>query len=118
MSISNSSCSGECAGHFRQILAQYPPQTSSRSSAAAWACHVHNVVNKSLMKPIFDCSKIGDFYKCGCAEEEEGSNKSGEKGGPGESKIAVQTAKQVEDGENDLVPDSPKGARMKLEREG
>jgi hypothetical protein len=37
--------------------------------AAVWACHVHNEVNKSLEKEIFDCSKIGDFYDCGCAED-------------------------------------------------
>lgn len=62
--------SGECAGHFRTILDKYPPQVSSRSTAAAWGCHVHNEVNKSLNKPIFDCSNIGDFYDCGCAEDE------------------------------------------------
>ena len=62
--------SGECAGHFRQILNKFPPQVSSRSSAAAWACHVHNEVNKSLQKELFDCSNIGDFYGCGCAEED------------------------------------------------
>lgn len=39
--------------------------------AAAWACHVHNEVNKSLRKDLFDCSKIGDFYDCGCGDEEE-----------------------------------------------
>ncbi|KAH0534189.1 hypothetical protein FGG08_007215 [Glutinoglossum americanum] len=90
-------------------------QTSSRSSAAAWACHVHNIVNKSLQKPVFDCSKIGEFYKCGCADEGEGSN-DGEEGGvaiagsSGDSKIAVQrTAKPTEDGGS---------VRMKLEREG
>ncbi|KAM0794348.1 ERV/ALR sulfhydryl oxidase domain-containing protein [Usnea florida] len=66
---------GECAGHFRQILNHYPPQVSSRSSAAAWACHVHNEVNKSLQKDLFDCSNIGDFYDCGCAEEDEKRNK-------------------------------------------
>ncbi len=63
--------SGECARHFRQILARFPPQVSSRSTAAAWACHVHNEVNKSLKKPLFDCSKIGDFYDCGCAEDDD-----------------------------------------------
>ncbi|KAI9824362.1 MAG: hypothetical protein M1826_007384 [Phylliscum demangeonii] len=62
---------GECATHFRQIITQFPPQVSSRSTAAAWACHVHNEVNRSLRKEIFDCSKIGDFYDCGCAEDEE-----------------------------------------------
>jgi len=62
---------GECAGHFGEILAKYPPQVSSRSVAAVWACHVHNEVNKSLKKDIFDCSNIGDFYDCGCAEDED-----------------------------------------------
>jgi FAD-linked sulfhydryl oxidase len=62
---------GECAEHFQQILKKYPPQTSSRSSAAAWACFVHNVVNESKGKPIFDCANIGDFYDCGCADEEK-----------------------------------------------
>jgi FAD-linked sulfhydryl oxidase len=60
---------GDCARHFQQILAKYPPQVGSRSSAAAWACHVHNEVNKSLKKEEFDCTKIGDFYDCGCGSD-------------------------------------------------
>ena len=70
--------SGECAGHFRQLLAKWPPQVDSRSSAAAWACHVHNEVNKSLRKKLFDCSKIGDFYDCGCARDNEEEHSDGE----------------------------------------
>ena len=62
---------GECASHFGEIMQKYPPQVSSRSAAAAWGCHVHNEVNKSLRKELFDCSKIGDFYDCGCAESED-----------------------------------------------
>ena len=65
----NGDASGECAEHFGRILAKYPPQVSSRSAAAAWGCHVHNEVNRSLNKEIFDCSDIGDFYDCGCAED-------------------------------------------------
>jgi FAD-linked sulfhydryl oxidase len=61
--------SGECAQHFGQILDKFPPQIKSRSTAAAWGCHVHNEVNKSLRKELWDCSKIGDFYDCGCAED-------------------------------------------------
>lgn len=61
---------GECAQHFQQILKKYPPQTSSRNTAAAWACFVHNEVNVSKGKPIFDCNNIGDFYDCGCGEDE------------------------------------------------
>lgn len=62
---------GECAEHFGQVLQKFPPQVSGRNVAAGWACHVHNEVNKSLQKPIFDCSQIGDFYDCGCAEDEK-----------------------------------------------
>ena len=62
---------GECAEHFQKILKKYPPQTSSRSSAAAWACFVHNLVNERKGKPIFDCANIGDFYDCGCADDEK-----------------------------------------------
>ncbi|KAI9674421.1 MAG: hypothetical protein M1817_001759 [Caeruleum heppii] len=80
---------GECAGHFRQILQKFPPQVASRSSAAAWACHVHNEVNKSLKKDLFDCSQIGDFYDCGCADEaKEEANRlgaGGQAGGKGHS---------------------------------
>ncbi|KAK4546038.1 hypothetical protein LTR36_002175 [Oleoguttula mirabilis] len=60
---------GECAEHFRLIVDKFPPQVSSRSAAAAWACHVHNEVNKSLGKDVFDCANIGDFYDCGCVED-------------------------------------------------
>lgn len=62
---------GECAEHFQGILKKYPPQTSTRSTAAAWACFVHNEVSISKGKTVFDCGKIGDFYDCGCAEDEE-----------------------------------------------
>ncbi|EEH06364.1 thiol oxidase [Histoplasma capsulatum G186AR] len=69
---------GECASHFQAHLAKFPPQVSSRSAAAAWACHVHNEVNKMLHKDIFDCSKIGDFYDCGCAHDEGDSEDGGQ----------------------------------------
>lgn len=69
---------GECAQHFGDIIARFPPQVSSRSAAATWGCHVHNEVNKSLKKELFDCSNIGDFYDCGCAED-EAEEKAGSK---------------------------------------
>lgn len=61
---------GECASHFQKIIKKYPPQTSTRSAAAGWACEMHNIVNTRLHKPLFDCSKIGDFYDCGCGDED------------------------------------------------
>ncbi|KZF26813.1 hypothetical protein L228DRAFT_243336 [Xylona heveae TC161] len=74
---------GECARHFRKLLEQFPPQTSSRNSAAAWGCSVHNEVNKRLKKELFDCSNLGDFYDCGCGEDEEGEGKPADKSGTG-----------------------------------
>ena len=91
--MADESISGECATHFRQILNKYPPQVSSRSTAAAWACHVHNEVNKSLKKTLFDCSKIGDFYDCGCADDDKGSGAKSNNGldGSGTSALAEPT---------------------------
>ena len=68
---------GECAEHFQKILKKYPPQTSWRSTAAVWACFVHNEVNISKGKPTFDCANIGDFYDCGCEEDEKNTKSSG-----------------------------------------
>jgi FAD-linked sulfhydryl oxidase len=82
---------GECAEHFGIILKKFPPQVATRSTAAAWGCHVHNEVNKSLKKPLFDCSNIGDFYDCGCAEDEKDAMgkeaKKGIKSGVGSGSI-------------------------------
>ncbi|KAF2242770.1 FAD dependent sulfhydryl oxidase Erv2, partial [Trematosphaeria pertusa] len=61
---------GECAEHFGAVLAKYPPQVSSRSAAAMWGCMVHNIVNKRLHKPEFNCENIGDAYDCGCGDED------------------------------------------------
>ncbi|THH07539.1 hypothetical protein EW145_g3310 [Phellinidium pouzarii] len=60
---------GECAAEFQQLLKKYPPQTSSRRSAALWLCFLHNEVNKRLEKPIFDCTHLDDTYDCGCGDE-------------------------------------------------
>lgn len=66
---------GECASHFQQIIKQYPPQVGSRNAAAQWACFVHNEVNVSKGKEVFDCANIGDWYDCGCAEDEADTSK-------------------------------------------
>ncbi|KAL7793666.1 ERV/ALR sulfhydryl oxidase domain-containing protein [Trichoderma ceciliae] len=70
---------GDCAKHFRGLLAKYPPQTSSRNAAAGWLCFMHNQVNERLKKPIFDCNNIGDFYDCGCGDEEKKKKEEEEK---------------------------------------
>ncbi|EKM53649.1 uncharacterized protein PHACADRAFT_260119 [Phanerochaete carnosa HHB-10118-sp] len=60
---------GECAAEFQQLLQKYPPQTSSRRSAATWLCAVHNKVNERLGKPEFDCANLDATYDCGCGDE-------------------------------------------------
>ncbi|KAH7094089.1 ERV/ALR sulfhydryl oxidase domain-containing protein [Auriculariales sp. MPI-PUGE-AT-0066] len=64
---------GDCAAHFRKLLAQFPPQTSGRKAASNWLCHVHNQVNERLGKPEFDCAYLGDTYDCGCGPEPSGA---------------------------------------------
>ncbi|EPT02481.1 hypothetical protein FOMPIDRAFT_1160311 [Fomitopsis schrenkii] len=59
---------GECATEFQQLLRKYPPQTSSRRSAATWLCFVHNLVNERLGKPEFDCANLDATYDCGCGD--------------------------------------------------
>jgi hypothetical protein len=68
---------GECAEHFGQVLAKYPPQVSSRTAAAMWGCYVHNIVNKRLKKPEFNCADIGDAYDCGCGDDEPTASSKG-----------------------------------------
>ncbi|KAI5927531.1 ERV/ALR sulfhydryl oxidase domain-containing protein [Camillea tinctor] len=80
---------GDCARHFQKLLAQYPPQVSSRNAAAAWACFVHNQVNERLKKPLFNCNDIGDFYDCGCGEED---SKKGPGAVDGELKLEKDAA--------------------------
>ena len=60
---------GECSYHFVKMLQKYPPQTSSRTTAALWGCHIHNIVNEYLGKPEYDCATILKDYDCGCGDE-------------------------------------------------
>ncbi|KAF3397946.1 FAD-linked sulfhydryl oxidase ERV2 [Penicillium rolfsii] len=88
---------GECAEHFQQHLNKYPPQVSSRKAAAGWACFIHNEVNAMLEKPEFDCTNLGAFYDCGCAEDENAE----EKGGEDDKSIEVPSAASQGDGKQD-----------------
>lgn len=62
---------GDCARHFQKLLAKYPPQVSSRKTAALWGCHIHNKVNERLQKPMYDCLNILEDYDCGCGSDEK-----------------------------------------------
>jgi hypothetical protein len=61
----------ECAGHFRQMLAEFPPDVSGRIKFMQWLCQAHNRVNKRLGHPEFPCtveSLEERWGGCGCAE--------------------------------------------------
>lgn len=53
---------------------------------------MHNEVNKRLKKELFDCSNIGDFYDCGCADKDE---KSGSKGGYGKPEMSMASRERL-----------------------
>ena len=56
---------------------------------------MHNEVNKSLGKEVWDCSNIGEFYDCGCAAEEgpAGGKETGD-GKKEEGKKEVESEKE------------------------
>ncbi|ELA47322.1 hypothetical protein VCUG_01206 [Vavraia culicis subsp. floridensis] len=56
----------ECSMHFQKLLNDHVPVVSSRKEFELWLCSAHNVVNKRLGKPIFDCEGISDVWGCGC----------------------------------------------------
>lgn len=70
---------GDCARHFHKLLTLYPPQLSSRTTAAMWGCDLHNKVNKRLGKADYDCTTVLEDYDCGCGADEE-DEKSGKAG--------------------------------------
>ncbi|KAI5180391.1 mitochondrial FAD-linked sulfhydryl oxidase [Nematocida sp. AWRm80] len=56
----------ECRGHFKQLTDGFPPQVSSQEEFSQWMCQAHNIVNKRLNKPVFDCARLDDRWDCGC----------------------------------------------------
>ncbi|KAI5444409.1 hypothetical protein KIW84_012873 [Lathyrus oleraceus] len=50
----------ECANHFKEVLRSNPVQSGSHAEFSQWLCHVHNVVNRSIGKPISCIEKYKD----------------------------------------------------------
>ncbi|KAI7747259.1 hypothetical protein M8C21_027826 [Ambrosia artemisiifolia] len=48
----------ECADHFKEVLSSNPVQAGSQAEFSQWLCRVHNVVNRSLGKPMFPCERV------------------------------------------------------------
>ncbi|PIA16841.1 hypothetical protein COEREDRAFT_80901 [Coemansia reversa NRRL 1564] len=60
---------GDCAHHFQQHLKKHPPIVSSRNDLEQYLCNMHNVVNRSLNKPMFNCTQVHETYDCGCGPD-------------------------------------------------
>jgi len=59
----------ECAEHFKEVLKANPVQAGSQAEFSQWLCYVHNVVNRSLGKPIFPCQRVtARWGKLDCPE--------------------------------------------------
>ncbi|CAD6210127.1 unnamed protein product [Miscanthus lutarioriparius] len=59
----------ECADHFKEVLKANPVQAGSQAEFSQWLCYVHNVVNRSLGKPIFPCQRVtARWGKLDCPE--------------------------------------------------
>ncbi|KAJ1844290.1 hypothetical protein H4S02_004198 [Coemansia sp. RSA 2611] len=60
---------GDCAHHFQQHLKKHPPVVGSRNDLEQYLCAMHNVVNRSLKKPVFNCTEVHETYDCGCGPD-------------------------------------------------
>ncbi|KAI8999207.1 ERV/ALR sulfhydryl oxidase domain-containing protein, partial [Gaertneriomyces semiglobifer] len=58
---------GDCARHFQQLIKEFPPDLTNRTTVVQWTCEAHNRVNVRLGKEVFDCEKVK--VDCGCGPE-------------------------------------------------
>ena len=57
-----------CGNHLLKMLNKEGIHANSREELVNYICKIHNIVNKVLEKPQFDCKKAFDFWggDCGC----------------------------------------------------
>ncbi|GLD93280.1 hypothetical protein PINS_up001872 [Pythium insidiosum] len=56
-----------CADDFQREIVKSPPRVDSRSSFSLWLCEQHNLVNKKIHKPLFECTmeKLDERWRKG-----------------------------------------------------
>nr|CAB3248827.1 FAD-linked sulfhydryl oxidase ALR-like [Phallusia mammillata] len=54
-----------CALDFQHSIKKKKPDVQSRYSLSDWFCQQHNIVNRKLSKPEFDCSKVLERWRDG-----------------------------------------------------
>lgn len=45
-----------CSEDFQKEIAKFPPRVESRTTFSMWLCEQHNIVNRKLHKPVFECT--------------------------------------------------------------
>ena len=60
----------DCKEHLKTIMKNNPFRNENRVELALYVCDLHNIVNKSLNKPQFDCKKSLEYWggDCGCMQ--------------------------------------------------
>ncbi|GMH45800.1 hypothetical protein BSKO_13763 [Bryopsis sp. KO-2023] len=58
-----------CAKHFKDIVRNDPPAVSSRADLEQWMCRTHNIVNRSLNKPAFNCTYVQSRWGIDCGDD-------------------------------------------------
>lgn len=55
----------ECRADFQEEITKSPPDVSSRLGLSRWMCDQHNIVNRKLGKPEFDCQRVLERWRYG-----------------------------------------------------
>ena len=76
-----------CAAHLQKSLAKYPPKyclwkdswysVNSRKEFMIYVCTLHNIVNRTLLKPVYPCNfdLLEERWHTGCPECWSGDGK-------------------------------------------
>ncbi|KAK8792293.1 hypothetical protein WA171_002545, partial [Blastocystis sp. BT1] len=59
-----------CAQHLEKSLKKYPPNVNSRKEFMIYLCTLHNIVNRTLLKPVYPCNieLLEERWRTGCPE--------------------------------------------------
>lgn len=58
----------ECRADFQEEIVKSPPNVSSSLALSTWMCEQHNIVNRKIGKPEFDCKRVLERWKDGPAD--------------------------------------------------
>ncbi|CAI2731779.1 unnamed protein product [Schistosoma spindalis] len=60
-----------CAYDFESNIVVHPPKLDSRNALSGWLCMQHNLVNKKIGKPLFDCTHVLERWRYGWKDNDD-----------------------------------------------